>query len=432
MSIIKLLNNGSWNKPPVLTAARKILMDGLADDGQRTELGNLATFVNGTSYDRGLLAESGTPIIRISNMTDPRSEYLTTNQSFDGKHMVQPGDLLVSWSASFKSVIWPGPVGVLNQHIFKVTEKHGNHRGFIRHAIEAVFDDMQSKVVGIGMMHLRRKDFLGHPVPAPNRETQEAVSRFLDWIEKPNGQPEPTLPAHLSEQRRIVARIEDLAARIEEARGLRRQAMEEAEALRRAMIFGPSQRESRLTKMSELVTLRQPDVSVVPQETYHFAGVYSFGRGVFRGDAKTGMEFRYPRLTRISEGNFIYPKLMAWEGALGSVPKECDGLVVSPEFPVFEVDESKVLPETLDVYFRTASVWPQLSGTSTGTNVRRRRLNPKTFLDYEFPLPSMAAQEQLRVITSKLNRLKRIQTETAAELDALLPSVLDRAFKGRL
>lgn len=240
--------------------------------------------------------------------------------------------------------------------------------------------------------------------------------------------PLPPLP----KQRRIVARIEDLAARIEEARGLRRQAMEEAEALRRAMIFGPSQRESRLTKMSELVTLRQPDVSVVPQETYHFAGVYSFGRGVFRGDAKTGMEFRYPRLTRISEGNFIYPKLMAWEGALGSVPKECDGLVVSPEFPVFEVDESKVLPETLDVYFRTASVWPQLSGTSTGTNVRRRRLNPKTFLDYEFPLPSMAAQEQLRVITSKLNRLKRIQTETAAELDALLPSVLDRAFKGRL
>ncbi len=184
--------------------------------------------------------------------------------------------------------------------------------------------------------------------------------------------------------------------------------------------------------MNELVSLRQPNVSVLPHESYHFAGVYSFGRGVFRGDVKTGMEFRYPRLTRISEGNFIYPKLMAWEGALGIVPKECEGLVVSPEFPVFEVDESKVLPETLDVHFRTASVWPQLWGTSTGTNVRRRRLNPKTFLDYEFPLPPMAVQEQLHEITGKLKPMKKLQAETAAELDALLPSVLDRAFKGEL
>ena len=29
-------------------------------------------------------------------------------------------------------------------------------------------------------------------------------------------------------------------------------------------------------------------------------------------------------------------------------------------------------------------------------------------------------------------RLKRLQAETAAELDALLPSILDKAFKGEL
>ncbi len=30
------------------------------------------------------------------------------------------------------------------------------------------------------------------------------------------------------------------------------------------------------------------------------------------------------------------------------------------------------------------------------------------------------------------NALKRLQAETAAELDALLPAILDRAFKGEL
>jgi len=33
---------------------------------------------------------------------------------------------------------------------------------------------------------------------------------------------------------------------------------------------------------------------------------------------------------------------------------------------------------------------------------------------------------------AEVDALKRLQAETAAELDALLPAVLDRAFKGRL
>ena len=144
------------------------------------------------------------------------------------------------------------------------------------------------------------------------------------------------------------------------------------------------------------------------------------------------MEFAYSRLTRLRAGDFVYPKLMAWEGALGIVPPECDGLVVSPEFPVFELDQTRVLPDTLDVYFRTPSVWPILSGVSTGTNVRRRRLNPADFLKFEMLLPSMQEQLKLREVRGRMETLKRLQAETAAELDALLPSILDRAFRGEL
>jgi hypothetical protein len=59
-------------------------------------------------------------------------------------------------------------------------------------------------------------------------------------------------------------------------------------------------------------------------------------------------------------------------------------------------------------------------------------LNPKTFLNYEFPLPPMEVQEQLRKVTCKLGPLTKLQENTAAELDALMPSVLDRAFKGKI
>jgi len=230
----------------------------------------------------------------------------------------------------------------------------------------------------------------------------------------------------LSEQQRIVARIEKLAAQIREASGLRDSATEEAEALLRSILS--HDREAIPTPMRELVKLRTPDVTVRPEEIYQFAGVYCFGRGVFKASRKSGMEFAYPHLTRLRTGEFVYPKLMAWEGALGVVPPECDGCVVSTEFPVFEVNEDRVSHEVLDIYFRTPSVWPALSGASTGTNVRRRRLNPQDFLDYEMPLPSRKTQMILREVRAETGALKLLQAETAAELDTMLPSILDRAF----
>jgi type I restriction enzyme, S subunit len=240
----------------------------------------------------------------------------------------------------------------------------------------------------------------------------------------------PLPPLH--DQQRIVARIEELTAKVEEARGLRREIESECDTLCRSILFPKSNINVIKTSMRDIVTLRKLDVVVSRDETYHFAGVYCFGKGVFKGQRKSGFEFAYTHLTHLRTNDFVYPKLMAWEGALGIVPPECDSLVVSPEFPVFELDQSRVLPEVLDVYFRTPLVWPTLSEASTGTNVRRRRLNPANFLDLKIPLPSMQIQWQLRDIKTKVDAIKQLQTETSAELDALLPSILDKAFKGEL
>jgi len=44
----------------------------------------------------------------------------------------------------------------------------------------------------------------------------------------------------------------------------------------------------------------------------------------------------------------------------------------------------------------------------------------------------MGNQLRLRQIYIKVNDIKRLQTQTVAEMDALLPAILDRAFKGEL
>jgi len=56
----------------------------------------------------------------------------------------------------------------------------------------------------------------------------------------------------------------------------------------------------------------------------------------------------------------------------------------------------------------------------------------------ELPIPVPPLPEQRRIaaeldaVQLEVDALKRLQAETAAELTALLPAILDRAFKGEL
>jgi type I restriction enzyme S subunit len=233
----------------------------------------------------------------------------------------------------------------------------------------------------------------------------------------------------LSEQQAIVARLDALAKKTAEVEAHLDAAERDAEDLLRAYIFRPPGDQPRMRRMSELLSQRKPDVAVDASANYRFAGVYSFGRGVFPSLVKLGIDFAYERLSTVRAGDFIYPKLMAWEGALGVVPNECDGMVVSPEFPVFSVDTRLVLPEVLDVYFRTPQVWPVLAELSGGTNVRRRRLQPAAFLNYEMPLPSMAAQVRVCELHKRVKALKADHTAIRAANAAILPATLERIFR---
>lgn len=67
---------------------------------------------------------------------------------------------------------------------------------------------------------------------------------------------------------------------------------------------------------------------------------------------------------------------------------------------------------------------------------RMPKLNRKQLFGFELAYPPIHEQQrivsELQESQAKVDVLKRLQTETAAELDALLPAILDRAFKGEL
>lgn len=438
-----MLKNGHWNKPPVLAAARLLLAKALANRYESRPLGDLAEFLNGTSYDTGLLSEVGQPIIRISNITDPSSSYIRTNESFSERFIVSAGDLLVSWSASFKSIIWPGPIGILNQHIFKVTENDGFDRSFIKHIIEAAFDEMQKNVVGMGMMHLRRKDILCHHVPSPPLPVQKSIAEYLDWIEQGCKGDEPALSPDFAEQRRIVTKIESLASRIDEARQLRHAIKTDMDSLLVAM----AQRndlsdEEKIEKgwqrlaLGEVMTQVSDPIEVEPGVEYPHFGIYSFAKGLFKKAPLLGDEIKATKLYRVREGQFIYGRLNAYEGAFAVIGADYDGSHVSNEFPAFECGQDRIHPSFLLAYFSSPAVWEALkrkvTGIGGGAGNRRIRLKESVLLAEEIWLPPVDWQQKIKSTAEKLMALKADRQTVGMELDALLPAILDRAFKGEL
>jgi type I restriction enzyme S subunit len=142
----------------------------------------------------------------------------------------------------------------------------------------------------------------------------------------------------LAEQRRLVARIDELAAKIHEASTLRQQAVEEAEALLVAMahrsdldIATKEMEGWKRTKLSDVIEEVDDSHVVKTDHSYPNLGMYSFGRGLFHKPPIDGLATSAKSLRRVKEGQFIYSRLFAFEGAYGMVTKEFDGAFVSQE-----------------------------------------------------------------------------------------------------
>lgn len=78
----------------------------------------------------------------------------------------------------------------------------------------------------------------------------------------------------------------------------------------------------------------------------------------------------------------------------------------------------------------TREVIEEKAKTTSGIS----KINQGHILTTSLPLPSLPEQRrivaELDALQTEVDALKRLQSETAAELGALLPATLDRAFKG--
>jgi type I restriction enzyme S subunit len=171
---------------------------------------------------------------------------------------------------------------------------------------------------------------------------------------------------------------------------------------------------------------------IKPGTKYPQVGVRGFGAGLFAKDAVDGAETTYKTFNKLFQGAIVLSQVKGWEGAIGVCNEMLAGKYVSPEYRTFSCIEGMASPTYLSVLFSTPWFWNQLKTLSRGVGGRRERTRPEHFLSMQIPMPTNEQQEWAITTLERLDRLKQFQMETLPELDALIPSILDKAFKGEL
>jgi type I restriction enzyme S subunit len=232
------------------------------------------------------------------------------------------------------------------------------------------------------------------------------------------------------EQRRVVARIEELAAKVERAQILRGQAVGAVDSLVTSLHFKLAG--EKAFTVDKFLALDEQREKIEVGKEYPQIGIKGFGQGLFPKEAVNATQTTYKWFNRLYEGAIVLSQPKGWEGAIAVCPQSLAGYYASPEYRTFRCVEGQAIPEYLAEILATPWFWKQLKDVQRGLGGRRQRTRPEQFLSMEIPMPTVEQQRQAVQIFRKLCPIKRHQAATAAKLDALLPSILDKAFKGEL
>lgn len=249
----------------------------------------------------------------------------------------------------------------------------------------------------------------------------------------------------VDEQRRIVARVEELATKVEVARGLRTMALTEQESLLKARI---TQRFAELEAAYSRRSFGSCDVHVSsgPRnwgKHYATSGWRFYRAQDIGGDfciSGQNIVFVEPppgdqgRSAKLKDGDLLIVITGATVGRVAVFDSFLTPGLVSQHVAVCRLPQDVFLSRFALWGLRGADGQAQLLGSKYGQG--KPGLNLDQVRNLSLPCPPIDVQErviaELDALRTEVDAVKALQEETAAKLDAILPAILDKAFKGEL
>lgn len=305
------------------------------------------------------------------------------------------------------------------------------------------------------------------PTFSPKRD--RVTPEWLHWLTKTEGfwqqcdqksrgtsgknriQPEQflrvTIPLpSLAEQRRIVTRIEELAGKIEEAKALRQEAQgivgKVADSMARQLLASiPRSTFTAIESVAEVRGGIQKSPSRVPVGSpVRYLTVAHVHRNHISLDDPRYFEVSDSELDRwrleagdvlIIEGNGSADQI----GRAALFRGEIEDCVHQNHVIRIRADLSRLDPEFLITYLNSPDGQEEVQRQSRTTS-GLRTLSVGRIQKITMPIPPLQAQRRIVAGVGEMRRchesVRLVQADTAAELDVLLPSILDRALKGEL
>jgi type I restriction enzyme S subunit len=158
------------------------------DSWERVELGKTCNILNGFPFKSTLFNKSlGFPVVRIRDIARGSTETFY-NGGFPPEYIIKRGDLLIGMDGNFRCCEWQGGDAGLNQRVCKITPNPtALHPKFLFYGLNGYLKAIEDATSSVTVGHLSSRDILQIPFPLPP----------------------------LPEQRRIVAKLEALLAKVD-------------------------------------------------------------------------------------------------------------------------------------------------------------------------------------------------------------------------
>ncbi|HIF9478095.1 TPA: restriction endonuclease subunit S [Photobacterium damselae] len=153
---------------------------GLIPEGWEVEpLKNVSRVINGRAYKNTEFKEEGTPIIRIQNLTG-KGKTVYSDLDLPEDKLVEHGDLIFAWSATFGPHLWRGPKSIYHYHIWKmdVNEKRFGKYLLFMH-LARLTDYLKNQGTGSIFTHLTKAIMESQKLVVPSEPIVEAFSKVV-------------------------------------------------------------------------------------------------------------------------------------------------------------------------------------------------------------------------------------------------------------
>lgn len=371
------------------------------------------------------LASGRIKIVEKISFDNGRIHLRAQGETRTGMILVRPGDLVVSGINAAKGAIAiygkenPDPIAATIHYGAYIPKSEHVSGDFLWWLLRSeVFKDLLHKYVPGGIKtELKSKRLLPVPIPLPP----------------------------LTEQQRISSILRSTSHQILEAITLRKRAIEEVQALPVALL-------RQITASTDSSGILGNVLIATPRNGWSARcdnvedGIPVLSLGAVTGFVYKGHEFKRTSMVTtegakywLNEGDLLItrsntPELVGHAAIYDGKPAPC----IYPDLMMkLQVDPELADKRFVWYWLQSSVVREYIAKNAKGTSPTMKKISQDIVTKIPFPT-SLTVNEQCSIVAeldtlqTEVGTLKYAQSESAAELGALFPALLDKAFKGEL